>query len=83
MSLRQQSGQGLIEYIILVALVAVAAIGFVRTFQNNLNKQIANIANAVSGKPSRIQHGDTISADDFKKKDFGNFMNGVSTHEQQ
>lgn len=73
-SLHSQAGQGLIEYIILVALVAVAAISFVRTFQFNLNTQLANISNSISGKPGqREQHGDTISSG-FKRKDFGNFM---------
>lgn len=80
--MRSQSGQGLIEYIILVALVAVAAIGFVRVFQNNLNTQLANVANALSGKEIRQRTGETIPAD-FKKKDFGNFMNGAISHDQQ
>lgn len=79
--MRNQKGQGLIEYIILVALVAVAAIGFVRIFQNNLNIQLANITNSISGKPARTLHGETISSD-FKKKDFGNFMNGATNREE-
>jgi Flp pilus assembly pilin Flp len=78
----RQSGQGLIEYIILVALVAVAAISFVRVFQHNLNIQLANIANSLSGKEVRQRKGEVIPSD-FEKKDFGNFMNGATSREQQ
>lgn len=78
MSFRNQRGQGLIEYIILVALVAVACIGFVRTFQKNLQVQLANVTNAISGKKIADHEGKTITGE-IKRKDFGNFMNGAAS----
>lgn len=82
MNLRKQSGQGLIEYIILVALVAVAAIGFVRIFQKNLNTQLANVTNAISGKEYRKHSGEAVTGT-IDKKDFGNFMSGANVHGDQ
>jgi len=82
MSLRNQSGQGLIEYIILVALVAVAAISFVKIFQKNLNTQLANVTNSISGKKYRKHTGETIEGS-VDQKDFGNFMNGANSREEK
>lgn len=82
MSIRNQSGQGLIEYIILVALVAVAAISFVKIFQKNLNTQLANITNSISGKQYRKHIGHTVEGT-INQKDFGNFMNGANSREEE
>lgn len=48
-SLRKRGGQGLTEYIIIVALVAIAAIGIVNIFGNQLRNQFATIVTAMSG----------------------------------
>lgn len=42
-------GQGLTEYIIVVALVAIAAIGVVNIFGNQLRNQFATIVGAMAG----------------------------------
>jgi pilus assembly protein Flp/PilA len=47
--LRNRNGQGLTEYIIVVALVAIAAIGVVNIFGNQLRNQFATIVTAMSG----------------------------------
>ncbi len=44
-----RKGQGLTEYIIVVALVAIAAIGVVNIFGNQLRNQFATIITAMSG----------------------------------
>ena len=46
---RNRKGQGLTEYIIVVALVAIAAIGVVNIFGNQLRNQFATIVTAMSG----------------------------------
>jgi Flp pilus assembly pilin Flp len=43
-------GQGLTEYIIITALVAIAAIGIVNIFGNQLRHQFNTIVAAMSGK---------------------------------
>jgi Flp pilus assembly pilin Flp len=44
-----RKGQGLTEYIIIVALVAIAAIGITNLFGNQLRNQFATIITAMSG----------------------------------
>ena len=51
----KQSGQGLTEYIIIVALVAIAAIGVVNIFGNQLRHQLSTIVAAMSGSSVQVQ----------------------------
>lgn len=46
---RNRKGQGLTEYIIIVALVAVAGIGIVNIFGNQLRNQFYTIVKAMAG----------------------------------
>ena len=46
---RNRRGQGLTEYVIVVALVAIAAIGIVNIFGNQLRNQFSTIITAMSG----------------------------------
>jgi Flp pilus assembly pilin Flp len=80
MLLNNQKGQGLIEYLIIVALVAVASIAMVKSLQNSVNIQLANAADAIGGAHSeRSRTSKAITAEALRKKDFSNFMNGVAT----
>ncbi len=45
----KQAGQGMTEYIIIVALIAVAAIAVTQLFGSTVRNQIAAISNEVSG----------------------------------
>jgi Flp pilus assembly pilin Flp len=47
---RNQKGQGLVEYLILVCLVAVSAIAVVSVVGTNVREQYANISAALSNK---------------------------------
>jgi Flp pilus assembly pilin Flp len=46
----RQLGQGMTEYIIIVALIAVAAIGVYSMFGQTIRGQVAGLAGEVSGK---------------------------------
>ena len=48
-SLAQASGQGMVEYIIIVALIALAAIGAFSFFGKAVRSQTAQMANQVAG----------------------------------
>ncbi len=48
-----EKGQGLTEYIIVVALVAIAAIGIVNIFGNQLRNQFSTIVTAMSGSSQK------------------------------
>ncbi len=48
-------GQGLTEYIVIVALVAIAAIGIVNIFGNQLRHQFSTIVAAMSGSSIQVK----------------------------
>lgn len=47
---RKQRGQGMTEYIIIVALIGVAAISVYRLFGETIRHQMAGLAQEVSGQ---------------------------------
>ena len=49
----RQAGQGMTEYIIIVALIAVAAIGVYSYFGQTLRNQTAGIASELSGQSAK------------------------------
>ncbi|WP_066093195.1 Flp family type IVb pilin [Xanthomonas massiliensis] len=52
---KKQHGQGMTEYIIIVALIAVAAIGVYSYFGKTVRNQTAGIAQEISGKGGKSQ----------------------------
>jgi pilus assembly protein Flp/PilA len=52
-SLKNDKGQGLIEYLILVALIAVVSIGVVKIVGNNISTQYENVNRAMGAGPSQ------------------------------
>ena len=48
-NLRRQLGQGMTEYIIIVALIAVSAIGVYSMFGKTVRTQMAGLTNELSG----------------------------------
>lgn len=51
----KQRGQGMTEYIIIVALIAVAAIGVFRLFGDTLRNQMGGLAQELSGQSGTAQ----------------------------
>lgn len=76
--IRNSRGQGLIEYVILVALVGVATMGMVRLLQNSINVNLANVVHALQSDGKRKESFERIESDDIRKKDFSDFMNGAA-----
>ena len=60
--LRKQRGQGMTEYIIIVALIAVAAIGVYSYFGKTVRNQTSAIAQEVSGVDSATQIANAATA---------------------
>lgn len=61
---KNQFGQGMMEYIIIVALIAIAAIGVYSVFGKTVRNQTAGLAKELSGKTSddAISKAGTASA---------------------
>lgn len=75
---KKQTGQGLIEYIILVAIIAVASIGIVRSLGQVTSTQFANITQAMQGKGSRKLETERLNENLYKKKDLSDFTSNSS-----
>jgi len=73
--IKNNKGQGLIEYLIIVALIAVAAIGIMQSLQKTVNSQFANVTNAIGGHSTkkRVQTPQ-IGEAEYKKRGLGSFM---------
>jgi len=51
---RSKNGQGMSEYLIILALVAIATIGAVVWFADNVREQIANISEEITGQDAVV-----------------------------
>ena len=69
--IRSEKGQGMTEYIIIVALIAIAAIGVITVFGNNLRNLFANSANALAGNENANAQGNSNMK--AKRKTLANF----------
>ncbi|MBI5509731.1 MAG: Flp family type IVb pilin [Deltaproteobacteria bacterium] len=71
-SRRGQRGQGMTEYIIIVALIAIGTIVFVTVFGDNIRALFGTAANSLAGQPGTIE-GQTVNESDTKRdlKNFG------------
>lgn len=70
-------GQGLIEYILLVALIAVGSISLLRVLNQSMNYQFAQISKALGAKTQDKLKTPEVKSTQLQKKDLGNFMSGV------
>ena len=79
---KRQLGQGMTEYIIIVALVSVAAIGVYSAFGEAIRGQMANLTGEISGKggaaglATATTAADTAESAASTKKNLSNFGEG-------
>ena len=78
----KQKGQGLIEYLILVALMGVATIGVIRVLNQTVKSRFASAVFALQGKAKKVKT-ESVSAEDYKKSDLSNFMNRAGRKESK
>ncbi len=71
-SLRKRRGQGMTEYIIIVALIAIAAIGVITLFGNNIRRLFGASADALAGE-TNVQNEGKKASDAVKTKKLQNF----------
>ncbi len=83
LGLRKSHGQGMTEYIIIVALIAVAAIGVYSYFGQTIRSQTAGMAQELSGKKAtaditKAQQSAKSASAEGTKKGMGDYSNTVS-----
>lgn len=62
--LRSKKGQGMSEYLIILALVAIATIGAVIFFADNVRQQIGNIAEELVGNDQTVDNAQSAFTDE-------------------
>ncbi len=77
-----QKGQGLIEYLILIALMGVATIGIMRTLNQTVKARFANAIYALQGRSQKAKT-QSVNKKDFQKSDLSNFMNGAASSKEK
>ncbi len=65
--MKNQRGQGMTEYIIIVALVAIGAIAVVTIFGNNIRGLFGASASALAGQDTSETGAQTFDAENAKK----------------
>ncbi len=75
-TLSNNRGQGLMEYLILVAILSISSIGIVRTMSATINSQFTNITYALRGTKKKVEMP-KVYKELYSKKGLHNFMNGT------
>ena len=74
----KKKGQGLIEYLILVALMGVATIGIVRTLNQTVKSRFANAIYALQGRNQKAKTH-AMRKEEYQRSDLSNFMSGSAS----
>lgn len=76
--IKNQRGQGLIEYLIIVALMGIATIAIIRVMGQTVSSRFASITYALQGKRKQVTP-ERIEESYYKKKDLSNFFDGAGS----
>lgn len=71
--LGNEDGQGMTEYVIIVALIAVAAIGVVTAFGDNVRNLFATSTEALAGKASTTSGAKSVDEGLRQSRDLDDF----------
>ncbi len=69
----------MVEYLIIVCLVAVGTIGIIRVVGQNVSVQYANIAKALGSGDDHQLEAAKIERQMYKKRDLGDFLQGSTS----
>ena len=75
--LKNKKGQGLIEYLVLVCLIAVGSMAVVRVLGKNVRVQFANVSRSLGGGDAQALDTEDVKDSDYSKRDFSDFMTGA------
>lgn len=76
--LKSKKGQGLIEYLIIVALIAIATMAIMRVMSQTVQAKFAKITQTLQGGENTVDiRVESIQEQHFKKKDMSDFFYGT------
>ena len=74
--LKNKRGQSLVEYLVIVAIIAIGSIAIVRSLGETIYVRFANITNALQNNEKEIKV-DAVKSEDYQKKGLDNFFKGA------
>jgi Flp pilus assembly pilin Flp len=74
--IKNQNGQGLVEYLIIVALVAVGTIGIMRVVGQSLTVKFTQVARSLGAEVEGKVENAKVTESLYRKKDLRSFVNG-------
>ena len=75
-------GQGLVEYLILVALMGIATIAVIRVLNHTITAKFTDAIYALQGSNKKSKK-ESVNEDLYKKKNLRNFMNGAAGRDRK
>lgn len=83
-SLKNNKGQSLVEYMIIVALMAISTMGIMRVLSQTTSGKLASITQSLQGGKAHIEvKFEKINQSDIRKKDMGNFFRGSRSNRKR
>lgn len=83
MEINSQRGQSLVEYLIIVALVAVGGIGIMRVVGQSIDVSFAHVAKSLGATVDGKLENASVKSSYYSKKTLRNFMNGSDSDKNQ
>jgi len=81
--LKNQKGQTLIEYLIIVALVGVGSIALMRAVSQNINTRFADVVRALGGNVEGDRRAAEVTTNMYRKKDLRDFVDGTVANQSK
>jgi Flp pilus assembly pilin Flp len=75
--IKNQRGQSLVEYLIIVAIVGIGSIAITRNVGQQITVKMAKVVEALDGDISGDISNTQVTESAYKKKDFSSFMQGA------
>ena len=75
-NIKSQKGQGMVEYLIIVAIVAVGAMTTIRHLSHTTNGKFSQITTSLQGGAAGQVRFEKLKPEHYKKKDMSNFFRG-------
>ena len=77
-NLKNRKGQALIEYLMLVALMAVASFSVIQLMNHSVRGKFVQIIDQIQGRESSRVRFERPTDSDYKKRDMSEFMRGAT-----
>ncbi len=74
--IKNSNGQSLVEYLIIVALVAIGSLSIMKVLGHTVNVRFANITESLQGHESKI-NPETVNSEMYKKRGLNDFFQGA------